>query len=285
VNPGEDVIVPDPGFPTYYSAIKFCGVNEVRVPLKEANHFRMAPEDIESRITDKTRLIIINSPQNPTGSVMTPEEIEQVAEIAERHDIYLYSDEVYARMVYDDSGPFKSPAAKDGCQERTIVANGFSKAFAMTGWRLGCVIGPENVIEKMGLLLQTTSSCVTPFIQRAGIAAIRGDQKPIIAMIEEYHGRRDLLVEGLNSLPGVSCLIPGGAFYAFPNIKGTDMTSEEFADFCLEEAGVALLPGTNFGEHGRGYVRLCYANSRENIQKGIDRMRDVLKKRSVSSTR
>ncbi len=276
VNPGEEVIVPDPGFPTYYSAIKFCGVKAVSVPLKEENQFRMSPEDIEKGITGKTRLIIINSPQNPTGSVMTPDEIARVAEIAEKHDVYLYSDEVYARMVYDDSGPFSSPSVRDKCRERTIVANGFSKAFAMTGWRLGCVIGPENVIEKMGLLLQTTSSCVTPFIQRAGIAAIEGEQDPIRKMMKEYSVRRDLLVKGLNELPGVSCLNPGGAFYVFPNIKNTGMSSEEFADVALHKAGVALLPGSNFGEFGQGYVRLCYANSRENIVKGLKRMKTAL---------
>ena len=278
VNPGEEIIVPDPGFPTYYSAIKFCGAVPVRVPLKESNSFRMSPKDIEERITPKTRLIIINSPHNPTGSVMTPDEIDQVATIAEKHDIYLYSDEVYSRMIFDDSGPFRSPSIRDHCKERTIVANGFSKAFAMTGWRLGCLIGPEKVIEKMSLLLQTTSSCVPPFIQRAGIAAIEGDQKPIFEMMSEYSKRRDLLVSELNTLPGVSCIKPGGAFYVFPNIEKTGFSSEEFASYILEEAGVALLPGTNFGEYGAGYVRMCYANSQANIVKGVQKMKKALLK-------
>jgi aspartate/methionine/tyrosine aminotransferase len=279
VNPGEEVIVPDPGFPTYFSVINFCGAKAVSVPLKEENSFRMSPDDIRKKITKKTRLIIINSPQNPTGSVMTPKEIDEVANIAEENDVYLFSDEIYARMVFDDSGPFRSPSIKDRCNERTIISNGFSKAFAMTGWRLGCVIGPEPVINKMGLLLQTTSSCVPPFIQKAGMAAISGDQNPVKAMMKEYALRRDLLVDGLNRIPGIKCLKPGGAFYVFPNIKGTGMSSKEFATYMLEEAGVALLPGTNFGGSGEGYLRLCYAINRENISKGLEKIEGALNKK------
>jgi aspartate aminotransferase len=276
VDPGEEVIIPDPGFPTYLSAIKFCSVKPVFVPLREENEFRMNPDDIRKSITDKTRLIIINSPQNPTGSVMTPEELDEIYDIAEEHDIFLYSDEVYARMVYDEKNRFYSLSRRDRCLKRTIVANGFSKAFAMTGWRLGCVIGPEMLIEKMGLLLQTTSSCVSPFIQRAGIEAIRGPQDAVKGMMQEYKERRDLLVNGLNELPGVKCISPGGAFYAFPNITKTGMDDGTFAKRMLEDAGVALLPGSNFGDNGKGFVRLCYANSKENIREGLTCMRSVL---------
>lgn len=276
VEPGDEVIVPDPGFPTYYSAIKFCGAIPIPVALKEENGFRMSPDDVRKKITKKTRLIIINSPQNPTGSVMTPGEMKEMAEIAEEYDVFLYSDEVYSRMNFDSDIPFSTPAVFDQCKTRTIVANGFSKAFAMTGWRLGVVIGPEDVIEKMGLLLQTTSSCVSPFTQRAGIEAIKGDQMNARNMMEEYKKRRDLLVGGLNSIKGIKCLMPGGAFYVFPNITGTGMTSEEFADFILDKAKVALLPGTNFGLSGEGYARLCYAVSRDRIQEGINRMKRVL---------
>jgi len=276
VDPGEEVILPDPGFPTYLSAIKFCGVEPVFVPLKEENDFRMNPSDIEEKITEKTRLIIINSPQNPTGSIMTPEELDAVYDIAEKHDIYLLSDEIYARMIYEDQALYYSPSRRDQCRERTIVANGFSKAFAMTGWRLGCAIAPEIVTEKMGLLLQTTTSCVPPFIQRAGIEAIRGSQDAVRSMMEEYRARRDLLVAGLNKLPGIKCLNPGGAFYVFPNISGTGMDDVTFANRMLEEAGVSLLPGSNFGQSGAGYVRLCYANSRENISEGLRRMKYLL---------
>jgi len=278
VEPGEEVILPDPCFPTYTSAIKFCDVKPVFVPLKEKNEFRMSPDDIEERITEKTRLIIINSPQNPTGSIMTPKELDAVYNIAEKHDVYLLCDEIYARMVYEDQEYFYSPSRRDQCRERTIVANGFSKAFAMTGWRLGCVIAPELIIEKMGLLLQTTSSCVAPFLQRAGVEAIRGPQEDVKAMMSEYKARRDLLVNGLNELSGVKCLKPGGAFYVFPNITGTGMDDEIFAKRMLEDAGVSLLPGSNFGKNGKGYVRLCYANSRANISEGLKRMKKFLER-------
>jgi aspartate/methionine/tyrosine aminotransferase len=281
VNPGYDVVLPDPYFPTYRSVINFCGVNPVYIPLHEKNGFRLNPNDIRKRITDKTRLIIINSPHNPCGSVMTPQELDETYNIAKEYDVFLLSDEVYSRMIYNHSSRFYSPSCRDMAKERTIVLNGFSKAFAMTGWRLGCVIGPEKVIEKMGLLLQTISSCVSPFIQRGGIEAIRGPQSEVNAMIEAYRQRRDILVKGLNELPGVSCLNPGGAFYVFPNIQGTGMDEVEFTRIMLEEAGVALLPGTNFGKAGAGYVRLCYATNIDNIREGLSRMNKCLKKREV----
>jgi len=277
VNPGEEVIVPDPGFPTYYSDIKLCEVIPVRVPLVEKKRFRMSPEDVKKAITSKTRLIIINSPNNPTGSVMTPEEIDEIYKIAEKNGIYLLSDEIYSRMMYEEN-KFHSPSSNDACEYTTIVANGFSKAFAMTGWRLGVAIGPREIIEKMGLLVQTLCSCVPPFIQRAGIAALKGDQTEIRRMMEIYKERRDLLVNGLNKIPGISCLKNEGAFYVFPNITKTEMTSEEFADFILNKAKVALLPGTNFGKYGEGYVRLTYATGIENIKEGLKRIEEALKR-------
>ncbi len=279
VNPGEEVIFPDPGFPTYYSAIKLCGAVPVRAPLREDNAFRMDPRDIEKAVTQKTRLIIINSPSNPTGSVMTPTEIDEVYRIAESHGIHLLSDEIYSRMIYGET-PFHSPSVNDRCEHTTIVANGFSKAFAMTGWRLGVAIGPEDVIEKMGLLVQTLCSCVPPFIQRAGITALKGDQTEIRRMMEIYRERRDLLVDGLNRIRGIRCLLNEGAFYVFPNIRGTGMTSEEFADFMLDTGKVALLPGTNFGEFGQGYVRLTYATGIERIKEGLARIEKALASRS-----
>jgi len=276
VNPGEEIMVPDPGFPTYYSVIKFCGVVPVRIPLREENKFRINPEDIRKAITPKTKLIIINSPSNPTGSVMTPKEIDRVYKIAEENGIYLLSDEIYSRMMYGDA-KFYSPSFNDSCKHTTIILNGFSKAFAMTGWRLGVAIGPENIIEKMGLLVQTLCSCVPPFIQRAGITALKEDQTEIRRMMEIYKERRDFIVDGLNKLPGINCLKPEGAFYVFPNITKTGMNSEEFADFILKNAKVALLPGTNFGKFGKGYVRLSYTNSIENIKEGLKRMSVALK--------
>ena len=277
VNPGEEVIVPDPGFPTYFSTIKMCNTKAVHVPLLESNKFRMNPKDIENSITEKTRMIIINSPQNPTGSVMTKEEIRMTYEIAEKHDLYLYSDEIYARMVYKDS-VFNSPSVYDKCQERTIISNGFSKAFAMTGWRLGAVIGPSNVVEKMKLLLETTSSCVPPFIQKAGIEAIEGEQTSQKSMYDEYEQRRNIVVDGINSIHGLSCITPGGAFYVFINIKKTGMTSESFCDYILEDSGVAILPGTSFGEFGEGFVRICYAVDQDEIKNALERIKKSISK-------
>lgn len=276
VEPGDEVVVPDPGFPTYYSVIKACGAVPVRVPLKEENAFRMDPEDVRKLITDKTRLIIMNSPQNPTGAVMSKEAVSEMAKIAKEHDVYLYSDEVYARMCFAEDSVFSSPSFLDQCKERVIVANGFSKTFAMTGWRIGALIGPEDVIAKMELLLQTTASCTNTFIQYAAIEAITGDQSAVKEMIEEYKARMKLLVDGLNSIEGVTCLAPAGAIYIFPNISGTGMTSEEFADFALEKAGVAVLPGTNFGEYGQGYIRMCVVSSRDDIEKGVKRLKEAV---------
>jgi len=279
VNPGEEVIVPDPGFSTYYSAIKACDAKAVTVKLKEENQFRLNSDDLENAITEKTRLIILNTPSNPTGSVMTPDEIKKVAEICKKHDIYLLSDEIYGRLIFNNAKSFLSPSYLDECKERTIIINGFSKAFAMTGWRLGVAIGPEEVIEKMGLLVSTIISCVPPFIQRAGIEAILGDQITLTEMKNEYDKRRKILVDGLNSINGITCIEPDGAIYAFPNITGTGMSSDEFANFALEKAGVALLPGNTFGEAGEGYVRICYVNTSKNIKKAIKAIKKSLKER------
>lgn len=279
VDPGCDVLLPDPYFPTYRSVIEFCGVNPIYVPLKEENEFRMNPADVRERMTDKTRLIIVNSPHNPCGSVMTKEELDAVFDIAEEHGAYLLSDEIYSRLIFDDKEAFYSPSLRDRCKRLTILTNGFSKAFAMTGWRIGGVIGPEDVVEKMGLLLQTTASCVPPFIQRAAVEAISGPQDEVRDMSAKYKTRRDLLVSGLNELPGVSCLNPGGALYVFPNIRETGMDDKSFVKAMLEEAGVALLPGTNFGECGVGYVRLCCATHEGRIREGLKRMEHYLKAR------
>ena len=275
VNPGDEVIVQDPCFPTYLSVANFCGVKVVRVPLREKNDFRLDPKDLEAGITDRTRLIIVNSPHNPTGAVMKPEELKEVGEIARRHGIYLYLDEIYSRMNYGDT-PFYSPSILDSCREYTIVANGFSKAFAMTGWRLGVGIGPKEVMAKMGLLLQTTSSCVSTFIQKAGIAAIQGDQEPVKEMMKEYRERRDILVKGLNNINNIECLSPGGAFYVFPNIMKTGLSSEQFAQKLLEEAKVGVCAGSDFGPAGEGYVRLCYATSQKDIIEGIKRIKSFV---------
>ena len=277
VDPGEEIIFPDPGFPTYNAAVKMCNASPVRIPLLESNEFRMNPDDIEKSITKKTKMIIINSPQNPTGSVMTKDEIKATYEIAEKHDLFLYSDEIYSKLIYDNN-KYSSPSIFDKCKDRTILADGFSKAYAMTGWRLGSVVGPSDIIEKMQLLLETTSSCVPPFIQKAGIEAIDGDQTFHEYMHNEYRKRRDLIVRELNSIENINCVMPGGAFYVFINIKKTNMTSEQFCDYILEDANVAILPGTSFGRFGEGYVRMCYAVKQERIIDAVERIRNSMKK-------
>jgi aspartate/methionine/tyrosine aminotransferase len=276
-NPGQEVLVPDPGFPTYLSSIKMCGGIPVPYPLHEKNAFRMRAEDIEPLITDKTRLLIINSPQNPTGAITEPWALKEIYDLAVRHDLYIYSDEIYARMVYGDQD-FFSISSLDECKERVILSNGFSKAFAMTGWRLGTLVMPPNVAERMMMLLQTTSSCVAPFIQRAGIEAIQGSQEMVDQMMSEYKFRRDLLVSGLNGIPGITCHTPGGAFYAFANISSFGMSSDAFADHILEEAGIALLPGSCFGSQGEGFIRLVYASSRDNISDALLRLSNACNK-------
>lgn len=275
VNPGEEVLVPDPGFPTYEAVLRLCQAKMVTVPLRKENGFRMQPADVKDRITDKTRLIIVNSPNNPTGAVMTESELREITEIAKQHNVFVYSDEIYSRLNYGDI-PFFSPGSIDHCKENVIIANGFSKAFAMTGWRLGTCIAPKELTEKMALLLETTSSCVSPFLQRAGMEAINGDQNDVRHMMEVYHRRRDVLVEGLNSIPNIHCLTPEGAFYVFPDIRETGLTSAEFARMALEVANVGLLPGNDFGPSGEGFVRLCYATSEDRIQEGIERLRKMV---------
>lgn len=271
-DPGEEVLVPDPGFATYYSSIKMCGARAVRVPLREEHGFRMQAQDVRERITDQTRLLILNSPNNPTGAVMTRQELKDIYDLCVEKDIYLYSDEIYSRMIYDDYD-FSSPAQYDQCRTHVILSNGFSKAFAMTGWRLGALIGPLEVMERMSALLQTTSSCVSSFIQSAGIEAIRGPQDAVYKMMNEYKRRRDVLVAGLNEVKGFTCQKPGGAFYAFPNIKGTGLTDVEVCEQLMEKTGVVTVPGSCFGDHGAGHIRLCYATDLHSIESAIKRIK------------
>ena len=276
VNRGEEVIIPDPGFPTYISAANFLGAKIVTVPLYEHNSFKLNPDDLRSKITSKTRLIIINSPSNPTGSLIDPDELIEIAKIAEEKDIYLLSDEIYARMVFEESEKFFSIGLQDACKKRIIIANGFSKAFAMTGWRLGAAIGPAVIIEKMMLVLQTISSCVPPFIQEGGIEAIQGDKADLKKMMDFYKKNRDYLVDNLNLIKGITCLKPDGAIYAFPNITGTGMSSESFANYLLDNCGIAVIPGNHFGVSGEGYVRLSYTISFELIVEAIEKMKTAL---------
>lgn len=281
-DPGDEVIYPDPGFSTYIAVTNYTGIKKVGVPAREENAFHIETKEIRKRVTNKTRLLIINSPQNPTGAVLSEKEIEEIALLVKEKDIYLLSDEIYSRVIYDKA--HYSPGSIDKCAERTIILNGFAKNYSMPGWRLGYAIGPVEVIEKMGVLFQTIYSCLPPFIQYAGISALCQGQSAISDRIRLYKSLRDLMAEKLNEIPGVSCRLPEGACYVFPNIKNTGMSSYEFAEFVLEKAGVALLPGTCFGEHGEGYARLCYTRQPEVIEEACSLMKRIMEERLNETT-
>jgi aspartate/methionine/tyrosine aminotransferase len=272
-DPGTEVLIPDPGFATYINTIKMCGATPISVPLKAEYGFRMQAADVRKMITDRTRLLIINSPNNPTGAVMTKQELKDIYDLCVEKDIYLYSDEIYSRMIYDDY-EFTSPSQYDQCRSHVILSNGFSKAFAMTGWRLGALIGPPPVMEKMAALLETTSSCVSPFIQAAGQEAIQGPQTLVYEMMRQYKERRDMLVSGLNEIPGFDCQLPGGAFYAFPDIQGTGLTDVEVSEQLMDKAGVVTIPGSCFGQQGSGHIRVCYAQDKNNIMSALKRIKE-----------
>lgn len=275
VDEGEEVIIPDPSFSTYQSVLDFCNVKTIKVPLYEKNGFCLKAEDIEQRITSKTKLIIINSPHNPTGAVMEPAEMKKIGLMCLEKGIYLYCDEIYSYLYYGEKNLY-SPSILDCCKERMIIATGFSKAFAMTGWRLGVAIAPQEVIKKMGLLLETTSSCVPAFIQRAGIEAITNGHCALNQMVSAYKTRRDVLVKGLNNIDGIDCVMPEGAFYVFPSIKKFGLTSRSFAQQLLRKKQVGVCPGSDFGKCGEGYIRLCYATSLESIRQGLNAMEEFI---------
>tara|TARA_X000000950_G_scaffold171985_1_gene209522 strand:+ start:23435 stop:24610 length:1176 start_codon:yes stop_codon:yes gene_type:complete len=269
INPGDEVIIPDPSFVSYASIVNFLGGKIVNIKLKEENEFRLNPDDVAKKITTKTKVVIINSPHNPTGSVMNKKEIESIYKLVAKNRLYLISDEIYSRMIFNDSKTFFfSPSFIDHCKKHTILINGFSKSYAMTGWRLGVMTGPENLINKMGLLQETALSCVPKFTQLAGLEALLGSQRKIKEMVLEFKKRRDLLVSQLNNINGFSCLEPKGAFYVFPNIKKTKLTSEQISSILLHKCGIAVAPGNIFGANGEGYIRICYANSIKNITNG-----------------
>lgn len=274
LEPGDEVIYPDPGFPTYMAAIGLAGGVPVGVPLLEEQGYDLDLDALDTAVSDRTRLIILNSPSNPTGGVNSPETLEHVADLARRHDLWVLSDEIYSRLLYD--GEPRSIARLPDMAERTIIADGFSKTYAMTGWRLGYGIMPEALAEKMNLLLVHTVGCTATFTQTAGLEAITGPQDDVERVVAEFRHRRDVIVAGLNAIPGVHCPMPQGAFYAFPNVSSFGRPSDELADYLLEEAGVALLSGTSFGANGEGYLRLSYANSVDNIQKALGRMAEAL---------
>jgi aspartate/methionine/tyrosine aminotransferase len=267
---GDEVILPDPGFPIYESAIRWSGATPVPLPLREDDDFRFSLDELEARLSDRTKLVILNSPHNPTGGVLSPRDLERAAELLRDSSVWVLSDEVYSRLLYDR--PFASIASQAGMLERTIVLDSLSKTYAMTGWRCGYAAVPERLVEPLTRFLVNSTSCVPPFIQRAAIAALTGPQDSVAAMLREFRARRDLLVAGLNRLPGVSCRTPRGAFYAFPNVAGVPLATDDLADRLLEEVGVAVLSGTAFGRATEHHLRLSYATSRDELVEALDRM-------------
>jgi aspartate/methionine/tyrosine aminotransferase len=270
-NAGDEVLYPDPGFPMYESIASFAGAVPVPVPLRERNGFRIDTDELERLITPRSKLLIVNSPHNPCGSALTREDCEAIADIALRHDLAVLSDEVYWAIRYD--GKHASVLDVDGMADRTILLDGWSKTFAMTGWRLGFGVFPPALVEPITRLAINSVSCTSAFSQYAAIAALEGSWEPVEQMVSEFSRRRDIVVAGLNDIPGISCLAPQGAFYAFANITGTGFTAAELQVALLKDAGVAALAGTSFGPWGEGFLRLSYANSAENLRAAIEAIR------------
>ncbi len=274
VEPGDEVLYPAPGFPIYESMIEYCGGTPVPYLLREENNFRFDPGEFRSKANAKTKLIILNSPQNPTGGVLERSDLEIVAEVANKYDIVVFTDEIYWQVLYD--GKFTSILSIPGMADRTILLDGFSKTYAMTGWRLGYGVMPPELVPHIVRLQTNSNSCVAGFTQYAGIEALTGPQDSVAKMVAAFRERRDTIVDGLNAIPGFRCLKPHGAFYAFPNTTGTGWESRKLADYMLNEAGVACLSGTAFGEAGEGFLRFSYANSLENIRLALERIREAV---------
>jgi len=274
LEPGDEVIYPNPGFPIYESMIQCLGAVPMPMPLVEEHGFSFDLDWLRDHLTDKTRLVILNSPQNPTGGVVPSEQVNAIAELVRDRDLMVLSDEIYSRIWYDQ--PPVSIAARPGILEKTIILDGFSKTYAMTGWRIGYGVMPEWLIEAVGKLMVNSNSCTASFTQRAGLAALEGPQDDVEKMVAEFRRRREAFCDGLNRLPGFRCARPGGAFYAFPNVGGTGMDSRALAERLLQKAGVACLSGTAFGAHGEGYLRLSYASSYENLMEALERISGCL---------
>ena len=272
INEGDEVIYPNPGFPIYESMIRYVGGRAVPVRLREEKDFSLDVDELAHRITDRTRLVILNSPQNPTGGVLSKRDLEQIAAAIGDRNVFVLSDEIYSRLVFD--GKHNSIISEPGFKDRTILLDGFSKSYAMTGWRLGYGIMRADLAKQLALLMTNSNSCTASFTQMAGVEALRGDQSSVKHMREEFQRRRDMFVAGLNKIRGFSCRMPRGAFYAFPNITATGWKSKPLADALLEEAGVACLSGASFGEFGEGYLRFSIANSMENLSKALGRIEE-----------
>ncbi|MBE9079801.1 pyridoxal phosphate-dependent aminotransferase [Romeria aff. gracilis LEGE 07310] len=270
VDSDDEVVYPNPGFPIYESVISFVGAKPVPLPLRESTDFRCRLEDLQAAVSDRTKLLILNSPHNPTGGFLTRTELDAIAQLAQRHNFYILADEIYSRLLYDHA--HISIASLPGMAERTILLDGHSKTYAMTGWRLGYAVAPVAIAQKLAQLMINSNSCTCSFIQMAGAAALTGPQDFVTEMADQFRQRRDALVAGLNQIDGICCQRPAGAFYAFPNVSQLRLNDRELADYLLAEAGVAGLPGSSFGHWGKGYLRFSYANSLENIERAVERM-------------
>jgi aspartate/methionine/tyrosine aminotransferase len=279
IEPGDEVLLPDPGYPIYSSLVSFFGGVPVSLPLREESGFRFDAEDLATRITDRTSMVILNSPENPTGGILLEEDLKAVAALAVKHDLWVVTDEIYSQIAYE--GPVPSIASLPGMLERTIIMDGLSKAYAMCGWRLGIGVAPAELIEHMETLMINSSSCATAFIQVATMTALEAPESGVAVqrMVDKYRARRDIVVDGLNDIPGIHCHRPGGAFYVFPNVAGTGIDEQELADGLLGEAGVATLAGTAFGPMGKGFLRLSYAQDIPQLEEGISRIREYVSAR------
>ncbi|MFL2932520.1 MAG: pyridoxal phosphate-dependent aminotransferase [bacterium] len=267
---GDEVIYPDPGFPVYESVTLYAGAKPVPLPILEENNFKFTIDDLKNRISKNTRLLILNYPHNPTGGTLTQEELEEIGNLAIENDFVILSDEVYANMLFE--GTHISIGTLDGMRERTILLETFSKTYAMTGWRLGFVAAPSWLSDPLSQLITNSVSCVPPFVQMAGVEALKGEQADSVKMMNEFKKRRDMFIDGLNSIDGISCKFPEGAFYAFPNVSEIPMSSEKLSDYLLDEVGVATLPGSAFGQYADNHLRMCFANSIENLEEAIHRI-------------
>jgi len=272
INSGDEVIYPNPGFPIYESMVNYVGGNAVPIRLREDRDFSLDVNELEGLISDRTRLIILNSPQNPTGGILNKKDVEQIAAVIGDRNIFVLSDEIYSRLIFE--GKHHSIMAEPGFKDRTILLDGFSKSYAMTGWRMGYGVMRPDLAVQVARLMTNSNSCTASFSQVAGVEALRGDQSSVERMCAEFKQRRDMFVSGLNRIKGFACRMPKGAFYVFPNITGTGWQSKALADALLEDAGVACLSGTSFGEFGEGYIRFSIANSMENLGRALARIEE-----------